>query len=109
VPPWSSSRTLLLRPLARRVDRLPASDDSEVETIYKFSAVCDAADEAHIRAQVVQALTRGEFVLRAVHSEDLDPGSGRVEVAAELQVTAGTTLPWRLQSAPSASNPALAQ
>jgi putative Mg2+ transporter-C (MgtC) family protein len=67
------------------MSQLPASDDSEVETIYRFSAVCAAADEAHIRAQVVQALTRGEFVLRAVRSEDLDSGSGRVEVAAELQ------------------------
>jgi putative Mg2+ transporter-C (MgtC) family protein len=76
---------LLLRPVARRVDRLPATSDSEVETIYKFSAVCTAADEAHIRALVVQALTRDEFVLRAVRSEDLDSGTGRVEVAAELQ------------------------
>jgi putative Mg2+ transporter-C (MgtC) family protein len=76
---------LLLRPVARRVDRLPATGDSEVETIYRFSAICTAADEAHIRALVVQALTRDEFVLRAVRSEDLDAGKGLVEVTAELQ------------------------
>jgi putative Mg2+ transporter-C (MgtC) family protein len=76
---------LLLRPVARRVDRLPATVDSEVETLYRFSVVCAATDEAHIRAQVVQALSRDEFVLRAVRSEDLDSGGGRVEVVAELQ------------------------
>jgi putative Mg2+ transporter-C (MgtC) family protein len=77
---------LLLRPVARRVDRLPATVDSEVETVYRFAVVCAATDEAHIRAQVVQALARDEFVLRAVRSEDLDSvGGGRVEVVAELQ------------------------
>jgi putative Mg2+ transporter-C (MgtC) family protein len=76
---------LLLRPVARRVDRLPAADDSEVETLYRFRAVCRAEEEAHIRAQVVQALTRDEFVLRAVRSDDLDHGSGLVEVIADLQ------------------------
>jgi hypothetical protein len=65
------------------VDRLPATSGSEIETMYKFSAVCTSADEARIRALVVQALTRDEFVLRAVHSEDLEPGNGRVEVTAE--------------------------
>ena len=56
-----------------------------METLYRFRAVCRSADEAHIRALVVQALTRDEFVLRAVRSEDLDPGTGLVEVSAELQ------------------------
>jgi putative Mg2+ transporter-C (MgtC) family protein len=76
---------LLLRPVARRVDRLPASSDSEIETVYVFSAVCTSDSEAHIRALVVQALTRDQFILRAVRSEDLDPGHGRVQVSAELQ------------------------
>jgi len=74
-----------LRPVARRVDRLPATTETEVETIYSFRAVCRAADEAHIRALVVQALARDDFVLRSVRSEDLDHGSGLVEVTAELQ------------------------
>lgn len=33
----------------------------------------------------MQALTGDEFVLRAVRSEDLDRGSGQVEVIADLQ------------------------
>jgi putative Mg2+ transporter-C (MgtC) family protein len=74
-----------LRPVARRIDRLPAAPDSEVQTLYRFRAVCRAEDEAHIRASVAQALTRDQFVLTALRSEDLAGGSGRVEVIAELQ------------------------
>jgi putative Mg2+ transporter-C (MgtC) family protein len=74
-----------LRPVARRLDRLPATEESEVETIYTFRAVCHSAEEAHIRALVVQAISRDEFVLRAVRSEDLDRGTDLVEVEAELQ------------------------
>ena len=75
----------LLRPLGRRLDRIPVNEESEVETMYTFKAVCHAADEAHIRVLVVQALARDEFVLRAVRSRDLDPGTDLVEVEAELQ------------------------
>jgi putative Mg2+ transporter-C (MgtC) family protein len=74
-----------LRPVARRVDRLPASTETEVETSYRFRAVCRAGDEAHIRALVAQALTRDDFVLRSLRSEDLDGASGLVEITAELQ------------------------
>jgi putative Mg2+ transporter-C (MgtC) family protein len=78
---------LLLRPVARRVDRLPASPHSEVETIYTFRAVSRAADEAHIRALMVQALTREGFVLRSLRSQDLNAGSGLVEITADLQLS----------------------
>jgi putative Mg2+ transporter-C (MgtC) family protein len=52
-----------LRPVAQRVDRLPASPDTEVETTYEFRAVTRAADEAHIRTLLVRELTRDDFVL----------------------------------------------
>jgi uncharacterized membrane protein YhiD involved in acid resistance len=39
-----------LRPIARRLDRRPASTETEVETAYHFRAICRAADGAHIRA-----------------------------------------------------------
>jgi putative Mg2+ transporter-C (MgtC) family protein len=74
-----------LRPAARRIDRLPAAPDSEVQTLYRFRVVCRSDDEAHIRASVAQALSGGQFVLTALRSEDLDSGTGRVEVIAELQ------------------------
>jgi putative Mg2+ transporter-C (MgtC) family protein len=76
---------LVLRPVARRIDRLPATGDSEVETLYEFHAVCRSEDEAHIRVLVVQALTGDDFVLRAVRSKDLDRRARTVEVTAELQ------------------------
>jgi putative Mg2+ transporter-C (MgtC) family protein len=76
---------LALRPVGRRIDKLPAGGETEVETLYRFRATCRSVDEAHIRALAVQALTRDDFVLRAVRSEDLDHGSGLVEVTAELQ------------------------
>jgi putative Mg2+ transporter-C (MgtC) family protein len=74
-----------LRPIARQLDRLPATEESEVQTVYRFRAVCRSDEEAHIRALVVQAISRDEFVLRAVHSEDLDQGTDLVAVEAELQ------------------------
>ena len=76
---------LALRPIAQRVDRLPPSPDSEVETAYSFRAVTRAADEAHIRTLLVRELTGDDFVLHSVRSHDLDGGSGLVEVTAELQ------------------------
>ncbi len=75
----------VLRPVARRIDRIPATEETEIETIYSFRAVCHSADEAHIRALTVQALTRDEFVLRAVRSQNLELGTDLVEVEAELQ------------------------
>jgi putative Mg2+ transporter-C (MgtC) family protein len=74
-----------LRPVARRLDRLPATEVSEIEIVYVFRAVCHSSDEAHIRVLIVQAISRDEFVLRAVRSKDLDRGSDLVGVEAELQ------------------------
>jgi putative Mg2+ transporter-C (MgtC) family protein len=75
---------LVLRPVARRIDRMPATGDSEVETVYQFRAVCKSSNEAHIRALVVQALSRGELDLRAVASEDIGDEGSSVEVVVEL-------------------------
>jgi MgtC family len=50
---------LILRPIARQINRLPRGD--EVPIIYRFRAICHADDEAHIRALVVQALAGGDF------------------------------------------------
>jgi putative Mg2+ transporter-C (MgtC) family protein len=75
---------LALRPVAREIDRLPASAHSEVETIYYFRIVCRAKQEAHVRALIVQTLARDNFVLRSLRSQDLNAGSGQVEVTAEL-------------------------
>ncbi|OKI01068.1 hypothetical protein A6A06_19640 [Streptomyces sp. CB02923] len=79
---------LVLRPLGRRMDREPGGG-AEVATDYYFEAVCTEPEEAHIRALVVQAVSRPGFRLRAVHSRDdgtsRQAGTpSRVTVAAEL-------------------------
>lgn len=74
---------LALRPVARRIDRLPDAD--EVETIYRFRVVCRTKHEAHIRALVAQALTSDEFHLRAARSSDF--GTGGDTVAIETVVS----------------------
>ena len=73
---------LALRPVARRIDRQPGTA-AEAESLYEFSAVCRATDEAHVRALLLQSLTGQAFTLRGLHSEDLD-GSDRVVVRATL-------------------------
>jgi putative Mg2+ transporter-C (MgtC) family protein len=74
-----------LRPIARQIGRLPATPDSEVETIYQFRAVTRAAEEAHIRTLLVREFTGNDFILHSVQSHNLD-GPGRlVEVTAEVQ------------------------
>ncbi|MEU8567006.1 MgtC/SapB family protein [Streptomyces pathocidini] len=87
---------LLLRPLGRRIDRQPGGG-GEVATGYHFEAVCAEPQEAHIRALVVQAVTRPGFRLLSVHSKDAEPegpgggpgegsgrGAGKVTVSAVL-------------------------
>ena len=74
-----------LRPIARRFDRLPASSETEVETVYNFRAVCQASDEGHIRALIAQELARDHCVLHSLHSQNLDHRSDLVEVTAEIQ------------------------
>ncbi|WP_242579455.1 MgtC/SapB family protein [Streptomyces sp. MST-110588] len=77
---------LVLRPLGRRLDREPGGG-AEVATDYYFEAVCTEPEEAHIRALVVQAVSRPGFRLRAVHSRDAGAhgeAPEQVTVAAEL-------------------------
>jgi putative Mg2+ transporter-C (MgtC) family protein len=80
---------LLLRPLARKIETAPPGKDTETETPYLLRVVCSEDREAHIRALLLQSLSGSGFVLRSLHSEDLDhegrPGGVRkVGVQAEL-------------------------
>jgi putative Mg2+ transporter-C (MgtC) family protein len=77
---------ILLRPVARRIDREPLSDDSEVRTAYHLHATCRDGHEPRIRALLVQSLSGAGYSLRSIRSEDQP--DGRVRVSAEL-ATAG--------------------
>ncbi|MCC5951201.1 MAG: MgtC/SapB family protein [Acidimicrobiia bacterium] len=76
-----AAANLFLRPVARKIDRLPV-DDTEVETTYRFRAVCRHAQEAHVRALLLQSLSG--YRLKALDSADLD--ADRVTVNAEILV-----------------------
>ena len=71
---------VVLRAVGRVVDRLPDTGD-EHPTTYTFLAVTRDDQEAHVRALLVQALTRTEFRLRSIASTSTN---GHVEVRAEL-------------------------
>ena len=73
---------VLLRPLARKIDRQP-SHDSEVETRYVLRFVCRSEDETRLRAQLIHLLHALPFTLHALRSENSD-SSGKVEVRASL-------------------------
>jgi putative Mg2+ transporter-C (MgtC) family protein len=72
----------LLRPIGRAVDRQPHTG-TETPTSYEFLAVTNDQSEAHVRALLVQALSRTDFALRSISSANAD-ADGKVEVRAEL-------------------------
>jgi putative Mg2+ transporter-C (MgtC) family protein len=71
-----------LRAVGRVIDRRPGTGD-EHPTTYTFFAVTRDDQEAHVRALLVQALTRTEFRVHSVGSTNTDT-DGHVEVRAEL-------------------------
>ena len=71
-----------LRAVGRVMDRLPDTGD-EHPTTYTFLAVTRDDQEAHVRALLVQALTRTEFRVQSITSTNTDT-DGHVEVRAEL-------------------------
>jgi putative Mg2+ transporter-C (MgtC) family protein len=73
---------IALRAAGRVVDRRPDTGD-EHPTTYTFVAVTRDDHEAHVRALLVQALTRTEFRLQSIASNNTDT-NGHVEVRAEL-------------------------
>ena len=74
---------ILLRPLGRRIDRQPADEDTEIETIYRFRATTRDKKAAHVRALLLQSISGHGYQLRALESANID-GTDLVEVKAEL-------------------------
>jgi len=73
---------LLLRPIVSFINRQPLSS-SELEVGYLVAVVCRGADEAHIRALLLQELAGSGLAFRRLESSDLN-GTGRVLVRAYL-------------------------
>ncbi len=74
------SINLFLRRLVRRLQRRTLTE-TDAETYYTVEVTCRAAEEAHIRALVLHALSTGALGLRQISSEDL-PDTTRVVVTA---------------------------
>ncbi|MBF6542094.1 MgtC/SapB family protein [Nocardia brasiliensis] len=73
---------IALRAAGRAVDRQPEAG-GEQPASYAFAAVTNDDNEAHVRALLVQALTRTDFQLVSISSANTGT-PGRVEVRAEL-------------------------
>ncbi|WP_069160869.1 MgtC/SapB family protein [Nocardia altamirensis] len=71
-----------LRAAGRAVDKQPEAGHEQPAS-YAFTAVTNDDNEAHVRALLVQALTRTDFQLISISSANTGT-PGRVEVRAEL-------------------------
>lgn len=72
---------LLLRPLVRRVNRF-AFTATDAETHYTVEIACKAAEEAHMRSLLLNALSHAGLGLRRLDSEDI-PDTTKVSVTAQ--------------------------
>jgi putative Mg2+ transporter-C (MgtC) family protein len=73
---------LLLRPLVNAINRQPM-DGAEVSTSYIVTVVCRSAEEAHVRALLLQGFSTGDLHLRELDSSDIED-TDRVEVTAKI-------------------------
>ncbi len=72
-----------LRPLAYRL--YPGQSGSgEQEVTYGFELICRPEDEAHMRALLLQAMTRSSLILTALRSEDIE-GTAKLKVTAQIR------------------------
>jgi putative Mg2+ transporter-C (MgtC) family protein len=74
---------LVLRPLGYRINQQPLQG-TELELCYRCEVICRTADEAHVRALLLQALSTADLRLRSLSSEDLEERPDRVSVEADL-------------------------
>jgi putative Mg2+ transporter-C (MgtC) family protein len=76
---------LVLRPLAYRINRVSTQSESEEhEILYRFRCTCRAPEEAHVRALLLQNVSRTPLALIALNSRDHETGD-RVDVQADMK------------------------
>ncbi|HEV3197989.1 MAG TPA: MgtC/SapB family protein [Bryobacteraceae bacterium] len=77
------STNIVLRPLAYRL--YPAqSSGEEQEATYGFELICNPDGEAHMRALLLQAMSRSPLTLTALRSEDIE-GTAKMKVTAQIK------------------------
>lgn len=72
---------LFLRPLLRRLNTRPLSDE-DGETHYTVELTCKGIEEAHTRSLLLHALSQAGLGLRRLDSEDI-PDTSKVSVTAQ--------------------------
>jgi putative Mg2+ transporter-C (MgtC) family protein len=73
---------VVLRPVARLLERTQTVNGDRTG-LFLCTVVCRSEDEAHLRSLLLAAVTGSGLVLRALHSEDLEP-PGRKRIRASL-------------------------
>ena len=71
-----------MRPLVAVINRQPLNT-TELSIGYRVTVTCGSAQEAHIRALMLQALSQSGLSLHCLESSDLSE-TGRVQVVASL-------------------------
>jgi putative Mg2+ transporter-C (MgtC) family protein len=74
---------IILRPLAYRLYPAQASG-AEQEVTYGFELICRPEDEAHMRALLLQAMSRSSLTLTGLRSEDIE-GTPKLKVTAQIK------------------------
>ncbi len=74
---------VVLRPLAYKLYPAQAAGE-EQEVTYGFELVCRQEDEAHMRALMLQAMSRSSLTLTALRSEDIE-GTPKMKVTAQIK------------------------
>lgn len=74
---------VVLRPLAYRLYPAQVAGEDE-EVTYGFELACRQDDEAHMRALLLQAMSRSPLMLTALRSEDVE-GTPRMKVTAQIK------------------------
>jgi putative Mg2+ transporter-C (MgtC) family protein len=77
------STNVVLRPLAYRL--YPAQAAAvEQEVTYGFELICRPEDEAHMRALMLQGMSRSSLALASLRSEDIE-GTSKMKVTAQIK------------------------
>jgi len=74
---------VVLRPLAYRLYPAHAAGE-EQEATYGFELICRPEDEAHMRALLLQAMSRSSLTLTGLRSEDIE-GTPKMKVTAQIK------------------------
>src|ERR1700691_5881828 len=74
---------VILRPLAYRLYPAQAAGE-EQEVTYGFELICRPDDEAHMRALLLQAMSKSSLILTGLRSEDIE-GTSKMKVTAQIK------------------------